>query len=73
MTNAIRWDVLERAALSSLVRNLTVQELNALADFMESPHGRSAMKKMGAYTADVMPIVQQELIRAMQQMESANR
>jgi len=38
--------------------------LNALADFYESPEGNSAMKKMGEYMADVMPTLQEEMVRA---------
>ena len=58
MTDTFRWDVLERAMLRSMVRHFTVGELNALADFSGSPEGRSAMKKFGAYMADVMPTLQ---------------
>lgn len=67
MTNYIRISVLERAVIASLVNHFTVRELDALTDFYESPEGRSAMKKIGAYMADVMPVIQQEMARAIEQ------
>lgn len=65
MHNAVRAEVLERAALSSMVRIFTAEELNALADFYGSPLGRSAMDKFGIYVADIMPVIQQEMLRAL--------
>ena len=73
MSETIRWEVLEQAALSSMVRNFTTQELNALAAFNESPEGRSAMKKMGRYAADIMPALQREMLRAMQELEARGK
>jgi len=67
MTKYVRVSVLERAALSSMVRHFSVRELNALADFYGSQEGRSAMKKFGSYMADVMPVIQQEMARAVKQ------
>lgn len=71
MTQYVRTDVIKRAAASSMVRHFTVRELNALADFYGSPEGRSAMTKFGAYMADVMPVIQQEMARALQQYKEA--
>jgi hypothetical protein len=73
MHNAIRPEVLERAAMASMVKVFTVEELNALADFFGSPVGRSAMGKFGLYMADVMPVIQQEMFRALQQMPAEER
>ena len=68
MREAVRPEVLERAALASMVKVFTAQEINALADFYGSPVGKSAMSKFGLYMADVMPVVQQEMLRAMQSL-----
>ena len=68
MHNAIRADVLEQAAMASMVKVFTAEELNALADFFGSPIGKSAMGKFGLYMADVMPVIQQEMFRALQQL-----
>ena len=73
MTKTIRADVMERTALASMAQHFTDKELNALADFYGSQEGRSAMKKFGAYMADVMPVIQQEMLRAQKQLESQSR
>lgn len=65
MHDAVRPEVLEQAAMTSMVKVFTAQELNALADFFGSPVGRSAMGKFGVYMADVMPVIQQEMFRAL--------
>jgi len=69
MTQFIRVDVLESTALASMAKHFTLKELNALANFYGSPEGRSAMKKFGVYMGDVMPVIQQEMMRAQQLVE----
>jgi hypothetical protein len=39
-----------------------------LADFYGSPVGKSAMQKFGAYMADIMPVVQAEIMKAATKM-----
>ncbi|HEX4984606.1 MAG TPA: DUF2059 domain-containing protein [Burkholderiales bacterium] len=68
MRKTVRVEVLEKAAMDSMVRVFTAEELNALADFYSTPVGKSAMGKFGLYMADVMPAVQEEIVRAMQMM-----
>jgi hypothetical protein len=46
---------------TSLARHLTVEELNALADFYSKPVAASAMKKMGVITAESMTFMQAEM------------
>lgn len=62
---AVEADTLETAMRRSMVRHFSAAELRALAAFYGSPAGRSVMDKMPAYMADVMPVVQQEVLRAM--------
>jgi hypothetical protein len=57
----------------AMARHFTVAELDALAEFYARPVAKSVMRKMGAYTADVMPWVQErareqamKMIRQMQ-------
>ena len=73
MTSVIRWDVLEQAMLASMVRHFTVQEINVLAEFQGSPEGQSVMKQFGGYMADLMPTLQQEMVRAVEQIELGNQ
>jgi hypothetical protein len=47
-----------------MVKHFTTEELKALADFYGSPVGKSAMQKFGAYMADLMPIIQAEMMKA---------
>ncbi|MEB3317916.1 MAG: DUF2059 domain-containing protein [Cyanobacteriota bacterium] len=48
----------------AMINNFTADELKALADFYGSPAGRSATKKQGRYMVDVMPGIQQEVVKA---------
>jgi len=68
MHRAVRPEVLEQAAMDSMVKVFTAEELNALADFFGSHIGQSAMSKFGLYMANVMPVIQQEMFRALQQL-----
>jgi hypothetical protein len=71
MNTDIKLDVLESAAKQSFVKNFNVKEINAFAEFMEKPEGKSAMAKMKFYMADVMPVIQQEIARAVQARQAA--
>ena len=57
---------LTKAMTDAMVKNFTTDELKALADFYGSPVGKSAMQKFGAYMADIMPVVQAEIIKRRQ-------
>jgi hypothetical protein len=48
----------------AMVKNFSADELKALADFYGSPVGKSAMKNYGTYMVDVMPGLQEELVKA---------
>ena len=56
--------VLEASMKRAMAKHFSADELKALADFYGSSVGRSAMKKFGVYMADVMPVIQNELMRA---------
>jgi hypothetical protein len=70
MKQIVRVDALERIALDSMIKTFTADELNALADFYGSKPGRSAMQKFGVYMGQVMPAIQAEIQRAVQQQSS---
>jgi hypothetical protein len=61
----IDFTAVEKAMKDSMMKTFTVDELKALADFYNTPVGKSAMKKMGAYMADLGPTLQQETMKAM--------
>jgi hypothetical protein len=52
-----------------LAKNFTVSELTALTAFYGSPEGKSASKKFGPYMAGVMPQVQQEVKKGMEEKQ----
>jgi hypothetical protein len=64
MTTQVDIAALSKAMTDAMVKNFTTEELKALADFFGSPVGKSAMKKFGAYMADIMPAVQAEIMKA---------
>ena len=51
---------------TTMAKHFTTEELNALADFYSQPVAKSAMAKMGPYTADLMPYIQSEMARIIQ-------
>lgn len=74
MTRHLDIAALEEAMREALIEHFTADELAALADFYGSPVGKSAMSKLGAYMADVMPVIQAEIgkarARAQEELES---
>ena len=55
----------------AMIKNYTADELKALADFYGSPAGRSATKKQGSYMVDVMPRIQEEVVKAVSKASDA--
>lgn len=53
-----------RITSDGLIKHFTVGELNAMNTFYGSPEGHSAYMKLGVYTADIMPQIQQEVKNA---------
>jgi hypothetical protein len=71
MKKHVRIDVLRDVMMASMVKNFTTRELNALANFYGSPEGRSAMAKTGSYMADMVPPMQAEMRRAVEESRAA--
>jgi hypothetical protein len=67
----VRRPVLEEAITAALVRHFSVAEINALADFNARPEARGIQRKMPAYTADLMPGLQQEIVRVLSMTNAA--
>lgn len=66
LTKHFNYEAFVKSMKDAMVRHFTMAELNALADFYSSEVGKSAMKKMGGYTAEIMPLVQTEILKAQQ-------
>jgi hypothetical protein len=58
-----------RITMEGLVKNFTVGELNAMTAFYGSPDGQSASKKFGPYMMGIMPQIQQEVKKAMDEKQ----
>src|SRR6201993_3748468 len=71
MTADLDIAALSKAMTDAMVKNFTTDELKALADFYGSPIGRSAMQKFGNYMADLMPVLQAEIIKAQAKMNQS--
>lgn len=70
MTEELDVGLIETATVDALVKTFTLEELNAFADFYGSDVGKSAIKKFGTYMSLVMPVMQQEMVRAIKKIES---
>jgi hypothetical protein len=64
MTKDLDIAALSKAMTDAMVKHFTTEELKALAAFYGSPVRKSAMQKFGAYMADLMPVIQAEMIKA---------
>ena len=71
MTENLDIPALSKATTDAMAKNFTTDELKALADFYGSPIGKSAMQKFGAYMADLMPVLQAEMIKAKAKMNQS--
>lgn len=71
MTTQLDLTALTKAMTDAMVKNFTTDELKALADFYGSPVGKSAMQKFGTYMADIMPVMQAEIIKASAKLDQS--
>lgn len=55
-----------QAMRGALIKWFTADEAQAMAEFYSSPTGKSIMKKMGDYMAELMPTMQEEIVKAAQ-------
>lgn len=69
MSSADLEKAVSRITMEGLVKNFTVGELNAMTDFYGSPEGQSAAKKFGPYMTGIMPQIQQEVKKAMDEKQ----
>ena len=61
MTVDLDYTAINAAMKASLVKHFTADELKALADFYNSPAGKSGIKKTPLLMADLMPVMQAEM------------
>jgi hypothetical protein len=68
LAKVIKSERIEAMTLEALTKHFTVREINALAAFYGSPEGRSISKKFGDYMTDLLPAIQDELGKAMDEV-----
>jgi len=61
----VRLEVVEAAIKTTLVKHFTAGEIEALADFYRRPEGQSIMYKFAGYAAEVMPPIEEEVLRVL--------
>ena len=64
---------LQTIALDKMAEVFTAGELDALAVFYGSPVGQSIVAKFPVYMAEIMPVIQRELARAVREVEDRSR
>jgi hypothetical protein len=64
LTKHLDIPAITKATKEALVKHFTAPELKALADFFGSEMGKSALKKYGAFMAEVTPAMQAEMMEA---------
>jgi hypothetical protein len=64
---------LRTIALDKMAEVFTAEELDALAAFYGSPVGQTIVTKFPVYMAEIMPVIQRELARAVREVEDRSR
>jgi rhodanese-related sulfurtransferase len=61
----VNLEVVETVIKTTLVKHFTAAEIEALADFYNRPEGQSIMYKFAGYAAEVMPPIEEEVLRVL--------
>ncbi len=67
MRKLVPVDAMQAVTIETMSRHFTVDEIEAMTRFQSSPEGRAIMGKLGAYMGELMPQVQREVLRALEQ------
>ncbi|MCK5872478.1 MAG: DUF2059 domain-containing protein [Methylococcales bacterium] len=59
----LNFELLETAMKKSMQKHFTLKEVNYMVATSLSPEGKSVIKKTGDYMADIMPVMQAEILR----------
>ncbi len=73
MQDLIRMDKISKVMVNAMLKHFTAEELDALARFYGSPVGRAITKKFGVYSAELVPPIHAEIVRAVQELQSRQR
>ncbi len=65
-------DAITKDMKDLMVKDFKADEIKALADFCETPQGKSVMKKMMSYYLEAAPMLKTELEKAKEKMRADN-
>jgi hypothetical protein len=63
-------DTMKSLTVDGVVKHFTVAEIDAMTKFYGSTEGKSIMKKLGPYMGDLMPQIQNEVLRAIEKVRA---
>lgn len=67
MDKAFQIQELENVVVTTMVKHFSLNEIEALSDAENTLEDLSMRKKFNTYIADVMPLIEQEIIRALKE------
>ena len=73
MRKLVPVDAMQAVTIETMSRHFTVDEIDAMTRFQSSPEGKAIMGKLGAYMGELMPQVQREVLRALEQARQEMR
>lgn len=66
LTKYLDVGTIHQAMQSALIKHFTANELEVLANFYSNPEAKTALSKMDPYMAEVLPVLQAEMLKAQQ-------
>lgn len=66
LTKHLDLDVINASMQAALVKHFTANELEVLANFYSNPEAQTALAKMDKYMTEVLPALQNEMLKAQQ-------
>lgn len=69
MTSQVDFTSINEALEEKLVERLSMEELTVLAEFYEQPVATAALKKVAISTAEIVPMINAEVMRAVGQFQ----
>jgi hypothetical protein len=73
MRKLVPIDAMQAVTIETMSRHFTVDEIEAMTRFQGSTEGKAIMGKLGAYMGELMPQVQREVLRALEQAREEMR
>ena len=70
MMKITRLDTVKALTVDGIAKHFTVAEIDAMTKFYGSAEGQAIVKKLGLYMGDVLPAIQAELFRALQEVRA---